>query len=219
MSRVERGSRGPGKAAKGLTTDRIAAAAIAVADRAGPDRFTIKAVADELGVTPMALYHHVENKAELVGLCVDRAIRELPLPPPTDGGWKEGLLDLAHWNRRAMTAHPTIGQLQQRYRVWTPSALALGERWMGLWLQSGLSLEASIQGALMSSVAIIGLVHEESVMSAFVAPAEGDLALLPNLRAMYGGKYDPDRAFDLLVGSIIDGLYDRLLNESISVDE
>ena len=69
-----------------LDLDTIAAAGLAVADACGPKDFTMRAVADRLGVTSMALYHYVTDKRALVELVVDGVIRERPLPAPT-GEW------------------------------------------------------------------------------------------------------------------------------------
>jgi len=50
----------------------------------------MKALADALGVTPMALYHHVEHKG-----CARRpssseaAVKEQPLPVPGGTDWRQ----------------------------------------------------------------------------------------------------------------------------------
>jgi len=167
----------------------------------------MKAVADALAVTPMALYHHVDNKADLVALMVDKTIRENPMPVPSNEGWRENLLALARWSRDGMSAHPAVGQLQLRYRVWTPASLAMGEHWVSLWQQSGLESDAAVECALLSSIAILGMVHEEMHLQDFEPPDESQLGLLPNLRSMYRAKFEPGRAFDVLVRSVIEGLY------------
>jgi AcrR family transcriptional regulator len=84
-----------------LDTDRIAATALAVVDKRGPAGFTIRAVADALRVTPMALYHHVKDKAELARLVVREAIRKHPLATPA-GDWREDLWLMAQWTRVAL---------------------------------------------------------------------------------------------------------------------
>ena len=84
------------RSASELDAARIAAAALAVADAQGAGGFTMRAVAEALGVTPMALYHHVEDKAALAALLVDAAIRQHPLPPPT-GVWRDDLWTIARW--------------------------------------------------------------------------------------------------------------------------
>ncbi len=42
----------------------------------------MQAVADRLGVTSMALYRHVANKADLLDGVVERILWEVPLPDP-----------------------------------------------------------------------------------------------------------------------------------------
>src|SRR4051794_24523000 len=92
-----------------LDAARIAAAALAVADKTDVDGFTMRAVADVLGVSAMALYHHVPDKAGLVKLVADAVLTECPLPNPT-GDWREDLWQMASWTRDRMLAHPTAGK-------------------------------------------------------------------------------------------------------------
>ena len=66
-----------------LTAARIARAGLEVADEQGASGFSMRLVAERLGVTPMALYHHVDDKAALVALLVDEVIAETPLPSTT----------------------------------------------------------------------------------------------------------------------------------------
>src|SRR5690349_12942228 len=105
-----------------LDTDRIAAAALSVVDKHGVGGFTMRAVADALRVTPMALYHHVKDKAALASLVVDAAIRQHPLPPPL-GAWREDLWTMAKWIRQGTLAHPQVGHLRREHHVWTPAML------------------------------------------------------------------------------------------------
>ena len=103
-----------------LTRERIARAALDVADAQGATGFTMRAVADCLGVTPMALYHYVDDKAGLVALLVDAALSDRPLPSPT-GSWQEDLWGVAQWMRDTTLAHPAVARLRKDYSVWTSS--------------------------------------------------------------------------------------------------
>lgn len=51
----------------GLTREDIVRAATRVAGEQGVSALSMRAVARELGVSPMALYNHVENREDLVG--------------------------------------------------------------------------------------------------------------------------------------------------------
>lgn len=57
-------------------------AALAVADEGGIDAVTMAAVGRRLGVSAMALYRHVEDKADLLDGLVERLLDEVPLPEP-----------------------------------------------------------------------------------------------------------------------------------------
>ena len=62
--------------------------AVALADHAGIETVSVRSVAQELGVVPMALYKHVTNKEELLDGMVDVIVAEID--PPTQGArWKD----------------------------------------------------------------------------------------------------------------------------------
>ena len=69
--------------------------ALRLAHDQGVDAVTMRSVAAELNVTPMALYYHVSNKDELLGLITAAAMLEpVPLTLDLDGKtWEEALGD------------------------------------------------------------------------------------------------------------------------------
>ncbi|MDD9969630.1 MAG: TetR family transcriptional regulator [Myxococcales bacterium] len=192
----------------GLDTDRIAKAALAVVTERGVRGFTMRAVADALDVTPMALYHHVKDKAELAALVVDAALRARPLPPPT-GDWQEDLWAMALWMRQSTTT-PALARLRREYQVWTPSMLRMTERWLSLWQQSGLDLDKAVVAATASSMAITGVATEEPHFRAMKLPDDATLAMLPNARLVFEREYDSQAQYELVVRSLIAGLHARL---------
>jgi AcrR family transcriptional regulator len=91
-----------------LSQDRIIAAALRVAKRAGFDRLTMRALADELGVTPMAAYYYVKSKDELLELVADSvAADEKPLA--LDLPWDEQLKQRAFDLFDRLTEYPGLG--------------------------------------------------------------------------------------------------------------
>jgi AcrR family transcriptional regulator len=192
-----------------LDTDRIAAAALAVADDRGAKGFTMRAVAEALDVTPMALYYHVADKTALVALVVDAVIREIPLPAET-GRWRDDLWEMARWTRQLAAAHPAVSQLRQRYQVWTPAVLPMTERWFRVWQSSGLDPERAVRAAAASSLAIIGVTAEEGRFDQMELPARSQLDELPIASIAFLRRRDGDAEFELVVRSLIDGLYARL---------
>jgi AcrR family transcriptional regulator len=188
-----------------LTPKRIAVAALAVADEHGSKGFTMRAVAERLGVTPMALYHHVDDKAGLVALVVDEVIGERPLPPPT-GAWREDVFELARWMRAVTLAHPAVGRLRNAFQVWTPSIFPMTERWLSLWQQSGLEFGPAMAAASASSTAIIGFVEQELVLAETMPPDDAALSPFPNARYAFAATRDGVREFELVMRSLVDGL-------------
>lgn len=195
-----------------LDPERIAAAALAVVDQHGVSGFTMRAVAKVLGVTPMALYHHVKHKDELAELVVDAAIRENPLPPPT-GVWQDDIWIMAHWGRENSLKHPGVSHIRRAHHVWTNAGLQMTERWLSLWQQSGLPFEKALRGAAISRVALNGLIEEEAISWAKGSPNAEMLSWLPNTRQMFTATRDREGDFELAVRSLIQGLYARLSHE------
>jgi AcrR family transcriptional regulator len=199
-----------------LNAERIAAAALAVASKRGVAGFTMRAIAAALGVTPMALYHHVRDKAELAALLVNASIRKHPLPPPT-GDWRDDLFAMAQWTREHAHSHPVVAHLRREYQIWTPAMLQMTERWLSLWQQSGLDLQQATLAATMSSMAITGLVGEETLFRTMKRPGDSALNSLPNVRAMFKAEHNRHAEFELVVRSLIDGLHARLaVNRNVS---
>lgn len=195
-----------------LDPDRIVAAALVIADRDGPDGLTMRAVADELGVTPTALYRHIEDKRALITLMVDAVVTEHALPAPT-GDWREDLWQMARAMRAMSLSHPAVSQLRRGHHIWTPTVLPLTERWMSIWAQSGLPLEPAIRAGVTSSLAITGLVDQELLLQGMQAPTEPALTWVPNARLAFGIERDADADFELVVRAVIDGVHARLAAE------
>ena len=196
-----------------FTREQIADASLVVADERGAAGFTMRAVAEKLGVTPMALYHYVEDKAGLVALVVDASIAERPLPPPT-GSWREDLYEMARWMREATLAHPAVARLRSAYNVWTPSIFPMTERWLGIWQQSGLALDAALLAASASSTAIIGFVEAELLYAQTRFPDDGALSSFPSARLAFSLERDGTREFELVVRSVLEGVHARLASGS-----
>jgi TetR/AcrR family transcriptional regulator, tetracycline repressor protein len=197
-----------------LDEDVIATAALAVLDERGTSGLTMRAVAEALGVTPMALYYHVSDKASLVALVIDAAIRERPLPA-VNPVWQDDLFAMAHWFRQTARAHPAIAALRRTYGVWTPAALEMTERSLAAWQRSGLDTERAVVAATTSSMAIVGLVSEEQAFRRITPPRDALVTSLPNARLLFNSRHNSDDEFELAVRAIIDGLYARLTSMMI----
>ncbi|HET6952666.1 MAG TPA: helix-turn-helix domain-containing protein, partial [Acidimicrobiales bacterium] len=74
-----------------LSERAILNAAVELSRREGLKGLTMRALADALGVSPMATYHYVSSRDELLSLVAGEIMRSVP-PPPPGGPWEERLL-------------------------------------------------------------------------------------------------------------------------------
>jgi AcrR family transcriptional regulator len=78
-----------------LDRARIAATAMEMIDEVGVEKVTMRAVASRLDVSAMALYHHVEDKDELLRMVGDDILGKLDLPDPETGDWREQFIGVS----------------------------------------------------------------------------------------------------------------------------
>lgn len=200
------------KQSRDLDSKRIAEAAIAVIDDVGYEGFTMRSVANALGVTPMALYHHVKDKAGLAGLIVDVIMREVALPP-TSGDWRNDLWETSNWIRQISLSHPNARYMRGEFQIATAGVLHIADRWLSLWQQSGLPYEKAVTAARSSRTAVTGYVMEEITLQEMIPPDEAALGMLPNARVMFEKSENKDEEFELAARAIIDGIYQQLSEE------
>lgn len=70
-------TRGRPAQGKGVSRDDILTAALALLNEGGGQGLTMRALASQLGVTPMSLYHHVGDLAGLLRMLSDRVYAEV----------------------------------------------------------------------------------------------------------------------------------------------
>ncbi len=88
-----------------LSRDKIVAEAIAIADKDGLTYLTMRRLADKLDVEAMSLYHHINNKKELIGEMVDVVVPSIPALDACDD-WKDALRKRADMMSATLIQHP-----------------------------------------------------------------------------------------------------------------
>lgn len=101
-------TRGPKPA---LSSDDIVRAAMEIADENGLGAVTMKAVAERLGFTTMALYRYFPSKETLLDAIVDAGIGLPPAPPEQRGDWRAEVTRWAHAKRAMLCARPWLAEL------------------------------------------------------------------------------------------------------------
>jgi len=94
-----------------LSKQAVTERALALADASGPEALTIRRLAQDLGVTPMALYWHFRSKEELIAGITDRIWREIRIDVDTAAPWPAQLRGLLESLIGVLRAHPSASQL------------------------------------------------------------------------------------------------------------
>src|SRR5213595_1160476 len=97
-----------------LSREQVLRTAIARADTGGLEALTMRTLAEELEVAPMALYRHVANRDDLVDAMVDFVFGEIGVPVG-GGDWKSSMRRRAVSVRDALSRHRwAIGLMESR---------------------------------------------------------------------------------------------------------
>jgi AcrR family transcriptional regulator len=120
----------PARRSRGLTRERIVAAAIELADADGLGALSMARLAKRLGSGTMSIYRHVASKDELVVFMLSTA----PEPPPAPAdpaNWRGALTDWTNGLWDVYHLHPWILQAASSGPPADPGQLA--------WLNAGLA--------------------------------------------------------------------------------
>lgn len=112
--------------------------AVALIEREGPSALSMRRLGSTLGVEAMAIYHHFENRDELLSAIGDRMLE--PLDDLELGeDWREACRRFATALRDVATALPATFQLLGLRPLDTPWALRPVERLLGVLVAEGFS--------------------------------------------------------------------------------
>lgn len=140
--------------------DQVLSAALALADEHGLEQLTMAAVAERLAVTPMALYRHVANKADLLDGLVERLLTEFP-SPPAELPWPQRLSLLATNIRASARRHPSVFPLLLQRPATTAEARATRDAVYAALAESGIAEQRIGQIERLLSTAVLGFAASE----------------------------------------------------------
>jgi AcrR family transcriptional regulator len=214
----------------GLSVERVAAMAIALADSDGLSSVTMRAIAQALGVVPMALYTYVPGKAELLDLMLDTVYRQMPRGDLSGLPWRERLAAIAQQNRDLFVQHPWIADVSTSRPPLGPGLMAKYEHELSAFEGLGLDdveMDAALTfllgfvQAAARSASEANAARQDSAMSegqwwAANAPLLArvfDETKYPTASrvgaaagAAHGAAYDPGHAYAFGLQRVIDGL-------------
>ncbi len=120
-----------------LSQAAVVGRALALADAEGVGALTIRRLAHELGVTPMALYWHFRNKDELLDGVADQLWSEIRTEVDPAAPWPEQLRGLLESLVAVLREHPSASQLLISGEKGSPAALHITEVALELLRQAG----------------------------------------------------------------------------------
>lgn len=123
-----------------LNRERVLRAAVALADGTGIDALSMRRLAQELEVVPMALYKHVANKEELLDGMTDAVVGEID-PPGTGPDWRPVVRARILSARQVLLRHPWAARVIESRTGPTPAVLAYLDSTAGIFREGGLSAD------------------------------------------------------------------------------
>jgi AcrR family transcriptional regulator len=136
-------------------------ASLAIADSDGLAAATMQAVATSLKVTPMALYRHVEDKADLLDGLVEGLLTQIELPDP-GLPWEDRLRAIGRSTRALARSHPNVLPLLLTRPAVTPAALRAREAVLSALKDAGFGEEDARRSERLLSTAVLGFAASEA---------------------------------------------------------
>ncbi len=213
-----------------LSSERLIAAAMHLADAEGLAALTMRRLAADVGVEAMSLYHHVPSKEQLLDGLVDAVLAEInsAVGDRVDDAeeWRTALRQRCLAAREVMIRHRWApGLLGSRTSI-PPVLYGYYEEILATMIRGGLSYHLAHRGIHALGTMVLGFTQElftpaSDGGSLDEEAAEAELAemaaALPHLTAMVAselhdhdedplGWCDSQREFEFTLGLLLDGL-------------
>ncbi|MEV5980027.1 TetR/AcrR family transcriptional regulator [Streptomyces sp. NPDC052114] len=204
-----------------MEPEAIAAAARRILQEEGLAGLSMRRVAKEVGTTPMALYHHVRDKDDLLMLTLSGTADTLPRPDlPADP--RERLLTVALHMHATLLRMPWVVEVLSLGDLTDRGALWMVEEIIGTCVRRGMTPAEAVRAYRTIWHCVYGDLAFRRAMERRAADPErkryfpdlltdADAAELPHLAALAGQwaelteDYDPPGQ----LGAVIDGLLAR----------
>ena len=150
-----------------LSRERVLSAAVVLADESGVESLSMRKLAQELGVVPMALYKHVANKEELLDGMVDVIVGEIDTGA-SGGDWKSSVRQRVLAARQILLRHPWARRVIESRTNKSPVVLEYMDSMIGMFRAWGFSID------LTFSATIGGEPFKESTTIEYEQPEDCD---------------------------------------------
>jgi AcrR family transcriptional regulator len=208
-----------------LSREKVLHAAVALADEGGVESLSMRKLAQELGVVPMALYKHVANKDELLDGMLDVVVDEID-PPAPDVDWKTAVRERILSARRALLRHPWASLVMESRTEPTPTVLAYMDSMIGMFRAGGFSMDLTHHAMHAMGSRMLGFSQElfndsgdadqeleaemyEAMATAYPSIYELYLTVVHDDSSVVGPGCDDQFEFEFALDLLLDGLERR----------
>jgi TetR/AcrR family tetracycline transcriptional repressor len=161
-----------------LSQEALVSTALALADAEGLSAVSIRRVAAEHAVTPMALYWHFRDKDLLLEAMVERVLSEIEMPVYPKGespAWDVRLADLFTAIVGGMRRHPEIAPMVHQRLMGCEAGRGIGEFCFAALADGGFADDQMAQVGLYSINTMITLVsHPPAAIDGVTPSAASD---------------------------------------------
>ncbi|KIH98498.1 TetR family transcriptional regulator [Streptomonospora alba] len=205
--------------AKGITRERIVAAALELLDDQGMDALTVRALASRLQVAAPALYWHVRNKQELLdemSTFVMRRVTDALSQVPPGASWRDDVAAYARVLRSQYLLHRDGARIFSGTRISDPDVVKAKEPWLARLRGAGFTLAGADDALDLVTAFVVGFVIEEQERGQSFG-ADPDRYSLAERDAWLGDgaelvkaaghlRDDGEHRFERQLGVVLDGL-------------
>lgn len=193
-----------------LSVELIAETAIQIIDSGEP--FSMRRLAKRLGVSPPALYNHVESKEALVELIRGSIAAAHPLPKEEPGTWVDRVAAIARAQRAAYSAHPHVVPLLIGVPIADPAVLEIYRALASALASAGFDdAEVRVLLEVIDSFAIGNALEQKAPQEIWV-DRHDDGALARAMRSWSDPQALLDEAFETGLEFVLGGMQTRLGN-------
>jgi TetR/AcrR family tetracycline transcriptional repressor len=186
-----------------VTRALIASVAADLIRAEGLEALTMRSVAGKLGVSAMALYHHVEDKDEIIRLVGDDILGRIELPDPDSGEWRDLLTTTALAAHEALLGVPGMTSVLLTHKL-LPNARQILTFCLRQFERAGLSrAEANVAYAGLHQLSVGRLLIETGANFEVHSRLSDDEEL-----AMYMKALHSKASFEQAMSALLDQ-YDR----------
>jgi AcrR family transcriptional regulator len=172
-----------------LSRERILLTAVGLADRGGVQAASMRKIAQELGVVPMALYKHVVGKDGLLDGMIDVVVGEIDPPAPDVVDWKAAVRQRILSARQALLRHPWASRVMESRTEPTPTVLAYMDSMIGMFRAGGFSMDLTHHAMHAMGSRLMGFTQELFNDTSDVDP-EVEAEMWGQMAAVYPSIYE-----------------------------